>query len=83
MSVCKYLDIKPGKAGRYIQRRDYAYICLAPDPVDADKLEALADEVGADKQKLCAFFKVASIRDIPASKDYAAQPMLEKKREQK
>ena len=32
MSVCKYLDIQPDKAGRYVHRKDVAYECLAPDP---------------------------------------------------
>lgn len=56
------------------------------DPIseeDAAALEKLADEVGADKMKLCKHFNVASIKDIPARKHYNVVKMLEKKGAQK
>ena len=46
-----------------------------------DELIALADEVGADKVKLCAFFKIASLADVPASSLEYVKKTLEKKRD--
>ena len=54
----------------------------APEPVDNVRLNLLnnlADAVGADKIKLCKHLKVASLKDLPASRyDYAFARLKEK-----
>ena len=45
-----------------------------------DELLALADEVGADKQKFCAFLKVTSFATIPANQYQRAKALLQAKR---
>lgn len=43
----------------------------APEPIDNDRvglLHDLADAVGADKIKLCKYYRVQSLKDLPASK---------------
>jgi hypothetical protein len=43
----------------------------APEPVDnvrLNLLNGLADAVGADKIKLCKYFKVESLKELPASR---------------
>lgn len=48
-----------------------------------NELMALADDVGADKQKFCAWFKVASFAEIPATQYKRAKDALEAKRKGK
>lgn len=52
-------------------------------PISEDqltKLRALADEVGADLEKFCAYFKIEALPDLPASQFKRAVVSLEKKR---
>ena len=55
-----------------------------PSPISDEqfkRLNELADEVNADKQKLANYLKVGSLRDLPASRFNDAIQSLEKKRE--
>lgn len=45
-----------------------------------DELIALAEDVGADKRKFCAYLKVASLSEIPAKKFQSAVDALNAKR---
>ncbi len=45
-----------------------------------DELEALADEVGADKARLCQFLNVESLRDLPMRRYSDAKQAIERKR---
>ena len=54
-----------------------------PDYVSTDQLNrlvALADEVGADKEKFCRYLRVGSLAEIPAEKFAHAVQLLEAKR---
>lgn len=54
-----------------------------PDYITGDQLGtivALADEVGADKEKFCKYLKVGSLAEIPAPKFEHAVKLLEAKR---
>ena len=54
-----------------------------PDYVSTDQLNrlvALADEVGADKEKFCRYLRVGSLAEIPAEKFPHAVQLLEAKR---
>lgn len=46
----------------------------------ADALRELAEDVGADVARFCAYFRVQSLSDIPASRHKAAETALEGKR---
>lgn len=55
----------------------------AAGPITEDQLQrlrALVDEVGADSEKLCQFFKVESLPDLPIEKFGQAEKMLNAKR---
>ena len=45
-----------------------------------DELEALADDVGADKVRLCQFLNVESLRDLPMRRFSDAKQAIERKR---
>lgn len=52
-------------------------------PIDEDQLAALtalADEVNADHQALCAYLRIPSLKELPASQYEAALRALEQKR---
>jgi hypothetical protein len=49
-------------------------------PEQRDELIALADDVGADKGKFCAYMKVPSLADIQANQFDRAKAALEAKR---
>lgn len=52
-------------------------------PIDADQLKrlrALADEVGADLEAFCKYFKIEALPDLPQSQFDRAVSALEKKR---
>ena len=54
----------------------------AGGPISQDQLEqliAVADEVGADKAKFCAYFKIEGIADLPASEFARALDLLKAK----
>lgn len=46
------------------------------------ELETLADEVGADKRKLCEYLQVESLGKLPASQFEEAKQVIERKRRQ-
>ena len=48
-----------------------------------DEIVALADEVGADKEKFCNYFKIGGIAELPANKFRDAIDALEAKRGRK
>ena len=52
-------------------------------PEQVKQLNALADEVEADKIKLCKYLKVGSVIEIPASRYQEVMEMLEQKRRAK
>lgn len=50
-------------------------------PQQADQLQKLADEVGADLRKFCAYMKIDAITDLPAVRFSDARDALEAKRQ--
>lgn len=87
---------KNGAALTFAQRRSFEQVTGIVTTEDTDAaapamleaiteeqladLEALADEVGADRKKFCAWLKVPSMADIPVAQYETARNALEAKR---
>jgi hypothetical protein len=69
------------ETGEDDEGRAEPYMALAPiTPEQAADLQAMVEEVGADRDKFLAYFKVDSLDGLPATKYAAAVAALNKKR---